>query len=753
MQKSTRKNTRLENNKKILTKRSKGLIIVIYFLLFLLIFRLFWLQFIQGSTLKEGALKQQTTNRIISPKRGTIYDSTEKAIAMSAEVDTVTINPQKFIDKDSEEKTKETQKLVAEGLSKIFELDYSTVYQKVTSNSTYQSIAKKVEEDKINDLKAWQSETGIYIGINIDSDTKRYYPYNNLASNLIGFCGDDNQGLSGLEYYWDSTLTGTPGKISTTQDASQSVISDENEQYIPPQNGSNLTLTIDLNIQSIAEKYLKQGVIENKCDSGTVIVMDPKTGDILAMATYPDYNLNEPFQPNDALAKTWDDLSTSARSTALQKMWKNSAVSNTYEPGSTFKLIVAAAALEEGITTTDVARDFYCSGSEQVADYNIKCTGIHGHGYQTLRQAIENSCNPALIQLGKRIGATKLYTYIEAFGLFDKTGIQTAGEIVGVSHDLDRVGPVELATISFGQRFTITPLQLITSVCAIANDGYLMQPRIVKEIENTDTGTVTTIEPKTVRQVISAETANEMCDIMESVVVDGGGKYGQVKGYSVGGKTGTSEPSPGKEEEGHVASFVAISPVENTEIVVLATFNHPRGKSIYGSTVAAPVVSQILSEVLPYLEIPSEESGSTGVTTSTTTSSSIVTTSLPDVTNKTVSEAQKILEQAGFKVSLSCNNDDIVSEQVPKPGVSLVKGAIVKLYSATSSTRTSVTVPDLKGLTYMQAKNSLASKNLNIRVIGTSGKVVSQDITANSSVEEGTVVTITLQEELDSTAR
>ncbi|HOZ54535.1 MAG TPA: penicillin-binding transpeptidase domain-containing protein [Clostridia bacterium] len=750
--KSNKKNIRLDDYKKTIKKRSKLFIFIVYFLMFLIIIKVGWLQFVNGSTLKEAALKQQTTNRILSPKRGTIYDSTGKSLALSAEVDTVTINPQKFVDKNSYDKTTERQKSVSQAFSTIFELDYNSVYEKVTSNTTYQTIVKKVEEDKINKLKEWQSETKIYSGINIDSDTKRYYPYNNLGSNLIGFCGDDNQGLSGLEYYWDSILTGTPGKISTTQDASQSFISDENEKYIAPENGSNIKLTLDLNIQTIAEKYLKQGVIENNCDGGNVIIMNPQTGDILGMATYPDYNLNTPFEPNESLSKTWNNLDNNLKSSALQKMWKNTAVSNTYEPGSTFKLIVASTALEEGVTTTDVSGDFFCDGTEQVAEYNIKCTSTTGHGLQTLRQALQNSCNPAFIQLGKRIGATTLYKYIEAFGLFDKTGIQTSGEIVGVSHKINNVGPVELATISFGQRFTITPIQLITSVCAIANDGYLMTPRIVKEIENTDTGTITTIKPNTVRQVISSETAAEMCDMMESVVVNGGGKYGQVKGYSVGGKTGTSEPSPDKKEEGYVASFVAISPTENAEVVVLATFYNPKGKSYYGSTVAAPVAAQILSEILPYLEIPSEES-TNNITSSTQLGSNFLTKNLPDVKNKTFSEAKKILEDSGFKCNFSGNNDEIITEQVPKPGVPLYQGSIVKIYSTSSSTRTSIQVPDLKGLTYLQAKNSLSSKNLNIKIVGTSGKVISQDITAGSSVEEGTVITITLQEELSSTAR
>lgn len=743
----SKNNTKLNFSNKLLIY-----IIVIAILFVLLLGRIAWLQFVNGAYLKEMAVRQQTTNRILSPKRGTIYDSTGKALALSAEVDTITINPSKFKVANDDNATQEKQKKVATALSEIFELNYDDVYAKVTSSSSYETIAKKVEEDKVNKLKEWMEDTKISSGINIDSDTKRYYPYNNLASNLIGFCGDDNQGLSGLEYYWDSTLTGTPGKISTIQDASQEVISNENEQYIAPENGSNLTLTVDINIQTIAEKYLKQAVTENKCGrGGNILIMDPTNGDILAMATYPDYNLNTPFEPNSNLSTTWDSLSTSAKSSALQQMWKNTAVSSTYEPGSTFKLIVASAGLEEGIVETDTPNDFYCSGSEKVADATIKCSGTSAHGSQSLREAIGHSCNPALIQLGKRIGATTIYKYMDAFGLFDKTGIQTAGETVGVWHDLTKVGPVELATISFGQRFTITPLQLITAVSAIANDGYLMTPRIVKEIQNTDTGTITTVEPTTVRQVISAETSAEMRSIMESVIVDGGGKYGQVAGYSVGGKTGTSEPSPGKEEEGYVSSFVAIAPVENTKVVVLLTLYDPQGTKHFGSQIAAPVVSQVLSEILPYLDIPSNNSNNTPSNPKATTTE-ITTSNLPDVKNKTVAEAKQILETAGFTCDFSCSTDSIVTEQVPKPGVALIRGAIIKLYTAENTAKTSVTVPNLKGLTYLQAKNSLASKKLNIKIVGT-GNVISQDVMADTSVEEGTVITVTLQKELDSTSR
>lgn len=729
-------------------KRVLFLVTSLILLLVILIGRIAWLQFIQGSSLKEAAIRQQTTSRIISPNRGSIYDSTGKPIAISANVDTVTINPKKFIVEDSEEKTVELQEKVSKAFSEIFELDYNDVYSKVTSTNSVQTIAKKVEEDKIDKLKKWMEENEIYSGINIDTDTKRYYYYNNLASNLIGFCGDDNQGLSGIEYYWNSTLTGTPGKITTSQNAAQDIISNDNENYIPAENGSNITLTMDINIQTIAEKYLKQAVIDNECKrGGNIIIMEPSTGDILAMASYPDYDLNSPFTPNSTLEKNWNSLSSSAKSTALQNMWKNPAVSNTYEPGSVFKVLVSAIALEENLVETDTPGIFSCTGTQNIYGTEIDCAKKSGHGYQSLREALEHSCNPAFMQLGQKIGKETLYKYFDAFGLFTKSGIATAGEAVGTFHDLDKVGPVELATISFGQRFTITPLQMITAVSAIANDGVLMQPRIVKSVENTDTGIVTTIEPTEVRQVVSSETAEKVRSMMESVVLEGGGKYGQVVGYRVGGKTGTSEPTPGREEEGVVASFLAIAPVENTKVSVLLTLYDPAESNNYGGQIAAPVVSQVLSEVLPYLEIPSNDT--TITTTPTDNYNNLQTTSLPDVQNKTVENAKSILENAGFTVDTTGSSDATVSEQVPKPGTSLIKGSVIKLYTSKNSDRTSVTVPNVKGLTATKAKNTLLTYKLNVKIVGT-GKVVSQDPISGTNVEQGSVITIRLGDELDS---
>lgn len=748
VRKTKRKNKNDSQNRFSKSKRILALTIIFILLFNLLIFRIGWLQFVQGPALKEAATRQQTTSRIISSNRGAIYDSTGKPLAISANVDTVTINPQKFIVEDSPEETSALQEKVSKAFSEIFELDYDEVYAKVTSKNSLQTIIKKVEEDKIDKLKEWMNTNEIYAGINIDADTKRYYYYNNLASNLIGFCGDDNQGLAGIEYYWNSTLTGTPGKITTSQDAAQDIISNNNENYIPPQNGSNITLTIDINIQTIAEKYLKQAVADNKCNrGGNIIIMDPSTGDILAMASYPDYDLNTPFTPNSTLEKKWDSLSTSAKSAALQEMWRNPGVSNTYEPGSVFKVLVSAIALEENLVETDTSSIFSCNGYQDVYGTIIHCAKRSGHGYQSLREALEHSCNPAFMQLGAKIGKETLYKYFEAFGLFEKTGIATAGEAIGTFHSIDKVGPVELATISFGQRFNITPLQMITSVCAIANDGILMQPRIVKAVENTDTGTVTAIEPKQVRQVVSSQTAEKVRSMMESVVVEGGGKYGKVSGYNIGGKTGTSEPSAGKEDEGYVASFLAIAPVENTKVAVLLTLYDPAESNAYGGQIAAPVVAQVLSEVLPYLEIPSNDT--TITTTPTPTNSANKTISLPDVQNKTIAQAQKILEDAGFMCSTSAAPDSIVSEQIPKPGTALLKNSIIKLYSSGNSDRTSVEVPNVKGLTDAKAKSTLLGKKLNIKIIG-SGKVVSQDPIAGANVEEGSVVTVTLQDELDS---
>ncbi len=726
--------------KNVKSVKSKNLLIcmlTLFIVLLLLILRLAYLQFIKGPDLKEAANRQQSTNRVISAKRGNIYDSTGKLLAASASVDTVSINPSKI--------KKENKEKVAKAFSEIFELDYEETLAKVNSTSSFETIVKKVEKDKITKLQEWMKETEIYSGINIDEDVKRYYPYGTLASNLIGFCNTDNDGQEGIELKWNSVLSGTSGKITSIENAAAQLIPDKNETYIPAENGNNITLTIDANIQTIAEKYLKQACIENDCKSGgNVIIMNPSTGDILAMATYPDYDLNSPRTPNDNLSSTWDSLSSEEQVNSLIKMWRNKAVSDTYEPGSTFKIITAAIGLEENVVSTDTPGDFYCSGYELINGIKINCWKYQTtHGSQTLRQALMNSCNPALMQLGKRIGAQTLYKYYEAFGLFDKTGIATSGEANSYFWDLDDVGPIELATMSFGQRFRVTPIQLITAVSSVANNGVLVEPRIVKQVENPDTGAITSIESTNVRQVISKETSDELMNMLESVVTEGTGRYGQVKGYSIAGKTGTSEPDSTNKNAMYVASFVGISPVQNPEVVALVTLYDPQGKAGHqGGTIAAPVVSQILSEVLPYLGVPSDDLSSDEGT------NTITTTTLLDVRNKTLAEAKKIIEDAGFTCNISGEDTSLlVTDQVPKPGTALVSGAIVNLYSEGNEARVSQEVPDLKGMSYLQAKSALKQRNLNIHVTGT-GTVLSQDPMAGTSVEEGTVINVTLKKEI-----
>lgn len=730
-------------------KKLRVTLIVVILILLLLIVRIGFLQFVQGNYLKELAYNQQTINQIISPKRGNIYDSTGKALAISAQVDTITINPNKLV-KNSNEETKEFKEKIAKGLSEIFELNYDEVLENVNSSSQVETIAKKVEQEKVDTLKKWMEDNKISVGINIDEDTKRYYPYNTVASNVIGFCGSDNQGLSGVESKWDSILTGTPGKIVSSKGSNQEEIPNAEETYISAENGSDLTLTIDLNIQTIIEKYLKQAVEDNDCKKGgNVIVMNPKNGDILGMACYPDYNLNSPYTPNSTLAETYDSLSNEEKSESLYKMWSNKSVAETYEPGSVFKVITASVALEENITTTDKSNDFYCKGYEEFEDSSasqplkISCWRANPHGVQSLRQALCNSCNPAFMQLGKRIGAPTLYKYYEAFGLFDSTNSGLYGEQSSIFQKLDKVGPVELATMSFGQRLNVTPLQMATAIACVANDGVLMKPRIVKQVTNTDSGSVSEIPVTQVRQVISKETAQEVKSMMESVVTIGTGKHAAVSGYSIGGKTGTSEPVYNKTEEGYVASYVAISPVEDTQVVLLLTLYDPPKSNHQGGQLAGPVVSQMLSEILPYLGIHSNENSS-----DSSSSDNLIV--VPDVRNKTVSEAEKILKNSGFSTKTYVNgdaNNTLVVDQTPKPGVSLSKNSVVVLYGEGNDVATSVTVPDLKGMNASQASNTLKEKNLNISIEG-SGTVISQDAAKDEKVPEGTVIKVTLKQNL-----
>lgn len=645
-------------------KRMRNMIFVVLIIMFGLAFRIGWIQFKMGNKLQHMAHLQQTLEREFNPKRGTIYDATgEKILAVSASVESITVNP---VNISSENKEK-----VARKLSELFELDYEKVLKKVSKRSSIETIAKKVDKSKTDELRIWLDENNITTGVNIDVDTKRYYPYNSLAAQIIGFCGSDNQGLMGIEAKYDSELKGQNGSIVKLTDAKGGNLDDEGEEYVKAINGNDLILSIDATIQGIAEKYLEEACIDNVCtDGGNIVIMDPNNGDILAMAGYPTYNLNDPYVPMDSeVSANWNNLSKEEKTAEQQKMWRNKAISDAYEPGSTFKLITSSASLEEKITDTDNSGEFCCTGSITISGVTIKCWRYYRpHGSESLRQALMNSCNPVFIGLGQKLGVKTYYSYLNKFGFLRKTGIDLQGEGGSIFLAEEKVGPVELGTIAFGQRFEVTPIQMITAVSSIANGGTYVVPRVVKGIVNSQTGEVKNIEPQKKETVISKETSEKVLSMMQSVVAEGTGKNAQVKGYSIGGKTGTSED--GVNTGKYVTSFVGVAPISNPKLVILITLYNPTGEGGHqGGGVAAPIASQVLGEVLPYLEVKKDNETEEDVKNKV---------AVPNLEGMTIGEAKKVLKDLNLNLEYNEENTEneeerIITEQVPVSGVEVLE--------------------------------------------------------------------------------
>ena len=643
-------------------RRMKNVLLCAVIIFGILVFRVGWIQFINGEELQTLAYEQQTLDRKINPKRGTIFDRDGNELAVSSTVYTVTINPTNIKDENKEK--------VAKAISDIFELDYEKTLKKFKKRSSIETVARKQDKEVVDKLSKWMIENNIETGINIDEDTKRYYPYNTLASHIIGFCGSDNQGLGGLEAKYDTILQGVKGRITKVKDASGKDVMGTTEAYTDAVNGNSIISTIDMTVQSIAEKYLEDACIDNKCtDGGNIIIADPTTGDILAMATYPAYNLNTPYEiNNNELKQTWSMLSEKERTEALQGMWRNKAIADTYEPGSTFKLVTTSAALEEGITTTDKKSEFNCSGSITIAGTRIKCWRYYRpHGSQSLREALMNSCNPIFIGLGQKLGVETYYTYLERFGFLGRTGIDLPGEAKGIFLDKEKVGPVELATISFGQRFEVTPVQMISMVSTIANGGERMKLRLVKEIIDSKTGEKTEVQPESTGRVISEKTAKDVLSMMGSVVGEGTGKNAKVAGYQVGGKTGTSED--GVNTNKYVTSFIGVAPISDPKVTILVTLYNPTGEGGHqGGAVAAPVAGKVLGEVLPYLELKQDNEE---------TKENIEIVTVPDITYKTLDEAEKILKESGLKIKYNKEIETkdkkkyTVKEQIPSSGITI----------------------------------------------------------------------------------
>ena len=687
----------------------------VFLALLFLMGRLVYLMVFCSEYYGQKAQNLHERERDIKAARGKILDANGMVLATNKSVCTISVIHSQIEDEEA----------VIKALVKELGLSEEAVRKRVEKVSSIERVKTNVPKETGDKIRAYK-----LAGIKVDEDYKRYYPYDTLASKVLGFTGGDNQGIVGLEVKYDSYLQGTNGKILTLTDARGIEIENAGETRLEPVNGYDLNISMDYNIQLYCEQAAEKTYIKKDAKYVSVIVMNPSNGEIFAMVNYPEFHLNDPFTLTEEV-----NVPAEKKQDLLNQMWRNQCISDTYEPGSTFKIIAASIGLEEKIVETDTAGDFYCGGSETVSGTRISCANRSGHGSQSLRNALENSCNPALIQLGQRIGVSTFYKYLDAFGFFEKTGIDLPSEGTSSFWKEKNVGPVELATMSFGQRFTITPMQLVKAAAAIANEGKLVTPHVVKEIENPDTGTVKTIQTNEERQVISEDTANKIKDMMKSVVETGGGKYAQVKGYEIGGKTGTSEADPNHPENGYVASFLAIAPVDNTKIVLLLTLYAPKVRNYYGGSIAAPAVSQMLSEILPYLDIPSNNSDE----------GNVELVSVPNVTNKTIAEAQKILKAAGLEYSSVGDADNIVSEQVPKSGTQLQKNGIVKIYAEGKDERVSQTVPDLKGVSLAQAKVMLKARNLNISSKGT-GIVIAQDPKAGTSVDEGTVINVTLQE-------
>ena len=652
---------KLSNKKKI-----RNTLFIFFIIIICLIVRIGYIQLVQGGELSSMAYQQQTMDRNINPKRGTIYDATgQNVLAVSSTVETVTVNPGNI--------SKENKEMVAKILSDIFGLDYEKTLKKVNKRSSIETICKKVEKEKTDELRIWMEQNGIKTGINIDEDTKRYYPYSTLASQIIGFCGSDNQGLDGIEAKYDSELKGLQGAIQRHTDAKGGEIGDEGENYVPAVDGKDLVLTIDLTIQSIVEKYLEEACIDNVCtDGGNIIVMNPQNGDILAMATYPSYNLNEPYEAyTEELKFNWGNMEQAEKTKNLQAVWRNRAIADTYEPGSVFKVITASAAIEEGLVTDiDKQGEFSCTGGIEVAGVRIKCWRYYRpHGSESLRMGLMNSCNPVFIGLGQKLGVNTYYSYLNKFRLLNKTGIDLPGEANSIFLAENKASPVELATISFGQRFEVTPIQLVTAVSSIANGGKSVQPRIVKQIIDSQTGGIKDVEVKYNGDVISKETSEKVLSMMESVVAEGTGKNAKVAGYRIGGKTGTSED--GVNTNKYVTSFCGVAPIENPQVVLLITLYNPTGEGGHqGGGVAAPVGGQIFSEILPYLEVSQGNTEEIEI---------IEEIEAPDLLGKTLEEADKIAKENEIVLVIENETEELdktntlVKEQIPKPGIMIKK--------------------------------------------------------------------------------
>ena len=741
-QNSNRKNENVRRANRIIQTRSFVLMILMGVVMFvLLFFRLFDLQITRHEELQGKAVNQQTRRTVVTANRGTIYDAGGNILAISSSAETIILSPLEIDNavNDTEDPVSWTKESLAAGLAEILGKDASAIRKRMDNvKSQYEVIQLRADEDTAAKVRSYVDENKI-AGVHLVADTKRYYPYGSLAAQVIGFVGDDNTGLYGLEAYYEEELEGQSGLVISAKDQAENDMLYTYEQYFAAKNGSDLTLTLDTTIQYYLEKGLEAMTDKFSAANGASgIVMNAKTGGIMAMASYPNYDLNDFLTVSDQTLQERIERGESTLAEMQLLQWRNKALNDTYEPGSTFKILTLSAALEEGVV--DKTTTVNCGGSVNISGYTIHCSNKNGHGLQTLVQSVGNSCNPAFINYGLRIGNQKFYEYMRSFGLMNTTGIDLGGEAVGVFAADSSFTQLDLACYAFGQNFTVTPLTLISAQAACVNGGYLHTPYLVERITDSD-GNVTYRHDSTpVRQVISEQTSATVRECLEYVVASGTGKNGQVAGYRIGGKTGTAD----KGQTGDVVvSFLCFAPADDPQVIMLITMDTPSratGTYVSGGNMVAPTASTVMAEILPYLGIEPSYSAEELLGMDTT---------VPNVIGSTVEQAKEKLKERALSYKI-VGDGDTITDQTPAGGAIIPGKSTVILYASAAKPTDKCVVPHLLGKTPSEANTAATAAGLLIRFSGTTGsessaiRVLSQSIDEGTEVDAGTVITVQL---------
>ena len=741
-QNSNRKNENVRRANRIIQTRSFVLMILMGVVMFvLLFFRLFDLQITRHEELQGKAVNQQTRRTVVTANRGTIYDAGGNILAISSSAETIILSPLEIDNavNDTKNPVSWTKESLAAGLAEILGKDASAIRKRMDNvKSQYEVIQLRADEDTAAKVRSYVDENKI-AGVHLVADTKRYYPYGSLAAQVIGFVGDENTGLYGLEAYYEKELEGQSGLVISSKDQAENDMLYTYEQYFAAKNGSDLTLTLDTTIQYYLEKGIESMVDKFSAANGASgIVMDAKTGGILAMASYPNYDLNDFLTVSDQTLQERIERGESTVADMQLLQWRNKALNDTYEPGSTFKILTLSAALEEGVE--DKTTTVNCGGSVNISGYTIHCSNKNGHGLQTLVQSVGNSCNPAFINYGLRIGSEKFYEYMRSFGLMNTTGIDLGGEAVGVFAADSSFTQLDLACYAFGQNFTVTPLALIAAQAACVNGGYLHTPYLVERIADSDGNVTYRHDDTPVRQVISEQTSATVRECLEYVVASGTGKNGQVAGYRIGGKTGTAD----KGQTGDVVvSFLCFAPADDPQVIMLITMDTPSratGTYVSGGNMVAPTASTVMAEILPYLGVEPSYSAEELLGMDTT---------VPNVIGMSVEEAKAKLKDRALSYKI-VGDGETITDQTPAGGAIIPGKSSVILYAGEEKSTDKCVVPHLIGKTPSEANTTATAAGLLIRFSGTTGsesssvRVLSQSIDEGTEVEAGTVITVQL---------